>query len=89
MHPQKKLAKRGFQKESIVTLFVCLYNLLYIFSNEKDFSNSEITKPKLYLWYIDDVLVVFDNVCTRECFLQVLNSQHPLKNLLHKQQQSR
>ena len=57
---------------------------------EKIFSNSNITKPKLYLRYVDHIFFVFfHNDCTNKCFLNMLHTQHPhLKSTIEKATES-
>ena len=54
-----------------------LANIFMGFLESKWLNEYNLNKPKFYLWYVDDILAVFDNEQDSLIFLNFLNNRHP------------
>ena len=63
-----------------------LANIFMGFHESKWLNEYNLNKPKFYLRYVDDILVVFDNEQDSLIFLIFLNNKHPnIKFTIEKQ----
>ena len=67
-------------------LALVLANILMGFRESKWLNEYNLSKPKFYLRYVDDILAAFDNKQDRLNFLVFLDNKHPnIKFTIEKQ----